>query len=399
VTLFDELIRKETGSRGYAQPSYDFLNQSAWPECAQIRSLLESWFSEYPEPGRAELLTRFRSQTDREHHSAFFELFLYHLLSMTAGTIEIHPEIEGTQKRPDFAVTSPVQRVFVEATTVEEDLPHDPRAERRRQRVLDALSGIKSPDFRLHLEESGVPRSDPRQIRVQHSIREWLNTLRWEDVVSEVQREGLDSAPTREFDFEGYHLRIWAIPKGPGLRNLEGESAIGSSMPQAARWMRNGERIRKAITGKASRYGRLQDPYIIAINALDFFVNSETIFEALFGQEIVQVRTFADGSTKTINTRDFDGAWLYKGRPIYTRVSGILVFTRLHPWNVHKASVALYHNPWAECPYSGSLTELSTFSLEGDSYLRKEGKTVGDLLSIKSDWLEGGIREDENGTG
>ncbi|WP_035644867.1 hypothetical protein [Bradyrhizobium sp. ORS 285] len=57
----------------------------------------------YPAKTRDELIARFRSTINDQHHSAFFELFLYHfLLARGCKVLEIEPALPHTTKSPDL---------------------------------------------------------------------------------------------------------------------------------------------------------------------------------------------------------------------------------------------------------------------------------------------------------
>jgi len=47
--LFDEIERKDTGPEPESEAEYEYINRSARPDAQKIRSLLEDWFSRYPE--------------------------------------------------------------------------------------------------------------------------------------------------------------------------------------------------------------------------------------------------------------------------------------------------------------------------------------------------------------
>jgi hypothetical protein len=55
---------------------------------------IDAWLSSYPETHRDGLIARFRATIDYQHRSAFFELFLYHLLlARGCKMIEIEPKL------------------------------------------------------------------------------------------------------------------------------------------------------------------------------------------------------------------------------------------------------------------------------------------------------------------
>jgi len=117
MRLFDNIVRSYLGPAQYAEPKFRYLNRSGRIEVDRIRQELERWFSRYPNAGKRDLRERFRSTSNSNHQSAFFELFLHELLLKLGCMVEIHPETNtGMRKRPDFLVKPPkVGRFYMEA--------------------------------------------------------------------------------------------------------------------------------------------------------------------------------------------------------------------------------------------------------------------------------------------
>jgi hypothetical protein len=112
MKLFDDMKRDDEGPASYSEPKFGYLNRSARPAFLAIRTVLEGWFSSYPEAHRKDLHGRFRSSDDTQHRSAFFELFLHELLLRLGCRAEIHPSVAGTSKSPDFLVESKIDGMF-----------------------------------------------------------------------------------------------------------------------------------------------------------------------------------------------------------------------------------------------------------------------------------------------
>lgn len=142
--------------------------------------------------------------------------------------------------------------------------------------------------------------------------------------------------------------------------------------------------LRDSIVDKAGRYGQLGLPYIIAMNALDP-VDQDDILDALFGQEQYTL-TFSETDrsqpTNAQMSRKPNGVWTSPAGPRYTRVSGLLVATRFSIWDIAQASVRLYHNPWAEKPYSSRLARLSQAIPEGNHLTFFEGGSLASILGL-----------------
>lgn len=81
--IFDEIERTDHRQSAHAEGTFDFLNRVADPVFERERSLIESWFGAYPSgapddsEARRELRCRFRSKSDIDFSSAFWELYLH----------------------------------------------------------------------------------------------------------------------------------------------------------------------------------------------------------------------------------------------------------------------------------------------------------------------------------
>lgn len=105
--------------------------------------------------------------------------------------------------------------------------------------------------------------------------------------------------------------------------------------------------IRKAGQSKSKKYGRLELPYIIAMNVIEQFTREWSVVDALFGREAVRHIAYLDGSEKIEQVREFDGLWLNKQGPINENISAVLAFLGLKPWNLATVESILIENPFA----------------------------------------------------
>jgi hypothetical protein len=131
-------------------------------------------------------------------------------------------------------------------------------------------------------------------------------------------------------------------------------------------------------------------PYVIAVNILGKFTNESEIKNALFGNLICNV-IFTEESglpLEYVPYRKPDSLWIKKSSPINTRVSAILFTNKLTPWNIPKAEVCLYHNPWAKIPYSSVLTCFPQMVPQNNKLVPIDGKSLGDIFKLPLNWPE-----------
>jgi hypothetical protein len=141
--------------------------------------------------------------------------------------------------------------------------------------------------------------------------------------------------------------------------------------------------IRDKISKKAGRYGQLGTAYIIAVNCLGGFgTSTPDQIRALFGDE-KPVFSRVSGNLKL--SGKVNAAWYGPNGVKNKRLSGVLL-TRVFPWNLPIAEVTLFHNPWADFPYDGPLTQFPRVQLSHDKLISIPGKSFGSILSLEDGW-------------
>ena len=80
MSIFDDIPREDLEPPSSDETQFAYLNRSGRPAAARVREQVDTWFAAYPETHRETLAGRFRSAIDDQHRSAFFELFLNHLV-------------------------------------------------------------------------------------------------------------------------------------------------------------------------------------------------------------------------------------------------------------------------------------------------------------------------------
>ena len=95
---------------------YDECGRSGYDE---LRSTLNRWLSEIPQEPRIELISRMQNAGNAAFGAALCELMVHALLVRLHHRVAVHPPIQGTEKRPDFAVIDDKGKVvcYVEVKT------------------------------------------------------------------------------------------------------------------------------------------------------------------------------------------------------------------------------------------------------------------------------------------
>lgn len=379
MSAFDDMARTDIEPACHLISRADYLNASARPEAVRVRAFVDRLVEQYPAPDRDALIRRLRSRDDSRHRSAWFELLLHGLMVARGFTIiAVEPKLAGG-RAPDFLVGAPDGReFFLEATVAEGESGANPGADRRLRDVLQAIDGVQSQDFFLSLHHCGVPAQPIRLKHLRSQVQRFINGLDYDTVVADFAAGRL-TMPFR-FAEHGLILRITVVPKN--LRRAGGR-AIGDRMLSGG-VVQPHLPIKAAVESKASRYGQLDRPYIIAVNALEQCANADAAIEALFGTNRVVMTE--DGDHALASNRD--GAWIGPDGPVHTRVSAVLSTERLSPWDVGDRPMRLIHNPWAARPILDLPVGVAVRQVAAKRLSITPGQTLAEIFGLPPGWPE-----------
>ena len=387
MRLFDAHLPDSLQSGGFSEPTYSRLNRSARPGLQFVRGFLEDWFERYPASHKPELRARFRSSSNYHHNSAFFELFLHQLLLSLGCSVEIHPPLTETSRSPDFHVDLGGNHPFyLEAAVATYQSAEDAAAEARLHQLYDVLNRhVDSTDFFIWVEVNRAPDAPPPARRIARFLNDHLREIDPDEVTITYETKGDEALPSWAFIHEGWSVLFRPIPKKPHARGKPGVRPLGM-FSSPARLVDHRTPLRDAITDKASAYGEFDEPYVVALNALEM-IDEIDVLDALFGKEQVTVRFSPDNPDQSITTstsRVPDGVWMSPSGPTNTRLSAVVIAYRLRPWSLGEASIRLYHNPWAARTYQSALTRLPQAIPREGRYDYVDGKQAIEVLGI--DW-------------
>jgi hypothetical protein len=389
MKLFDQFQRTDYETARYAESLFTYMNRTARDEFEEVRKKLETWFSHYPVSEQIEMRARFRSDTNAQHQSAFFELLLHEVLRVLGCEITPHPTLPNVPRTPDFLV-EPLDGppFYIEAVLATNESADEAAAQARINIVYDVVDRkVDSSNLFLWIDVEGAPESPPSANRIASFLNKRLAKLDPDEVAILYETEGMASVPSWRYEHDGWILNFQPIPKKPEARNKKGARPIGAQST-GVRWVDHRTPIRDAIKKKASRYGKLELPYVIAVNALEF-VDEIDIMEALFGKEQFTISFSQSHPLERVDTqmsRVPDGAWTSYTGPRNTRISAVLLATKLSPWHLSRGKVCLYHNPWAQKPYSSILTRLPQAVLKGNRMKNIDGESIGSILGLPNSW-------------
>ena len=385
--IFDTGPWDIAGGADHLVSQFEYLNRSQRDEAARVRDVVEDMFSRYPLHAQEALRLRLRSSEDNAHLSAAFELLLHELL-LRAGCriLAVEPALEGTSRSPDFhAQTRVGERFYVEATLATGRSKVEEGADRRLRETLQAIDSAHSPDFFLDVHITGTPSAPVSRRRLKRDLESWLGSVDY-DQIAEQSVEAPTASPVFVHEECGACFRISVVPRRETRGTTEpGRSIAGRMLAPLS--VQPQDPIRSAILGKAGRYGELDAPYIIAVNALSTYAREDDVIDALFGTEIVRVRRTVDGFEDSIS-RDVDGVWQGPNGPTRRRVSAILSTERLTPWSLGQRRARLAVNPWARRPLTASPLDTDFWRVRDGVLERTAGASIAQLLDLSDGWPE-----------
>ncbi|NQT22095.1 MAG: hypothetical protein HQ579_01510 [Candidatus Omnitrophica bacterium] len=386
MTLFDDIARDYDGPALYNEPKFAYYNRSNREAIGRIRHLLEEWFLHYPVDHQTELRSKFRSDINAHHYSAFFELIIYELLLRLNYKVTIHPDIDGSERKPDFlAESSKCESFYIEAVLATDKSAREIAEEARMGEVYDALNRMESPNFFIEMEIIGAPKTPPSAKKIKAFLANQLKHLNPDDIAALWQSDDREKVPHWNYEHDGWKIIFYPIPKSPKGRSKPGSRPIGVILNGKFSVLDSHSAIRDTIIAKANRYGKLEWPYVIAVNALGEDVKNIDIMNALFGEEQI-VANFGWGPKKHKHTRARNGVWIGEPGIQYTGISAILIAHPLLPYNIPKAPIRLYHNPWARKKYSSNLTCLPQSVPQENRLEPIEGKPLGAIFNLSPEW-------------
>src|SRR5260370_533741 len=388
--IFDQTERNDKRSRFFNESSFAYYNISARPGFVAIRELIEKWYAEFPDVGKADIRGRLRSGKETDFRSAFFELYLYQLCQCLGFSVAIYPGMSNHARKthPDFILSRDGQpTLYIEATLAQE--PQSTLAARRRQAELeDAINRLQCPDFFLLLDTSGTATENIPVAKAQKMLQRWLNVLNVEQVIKDVEMKGDAALPTFADSYGGLRITITARPKSFDNRGNSSIRPLGAVMPDELLDWDTNEDIRSAVLRKAKCYGDLKLPYIIAINVINDLFDFDDIVDALFGQPIVEVLRGPQGTSQRRLVHGGNGAWRGTTEARNMIVSGLLITNNLIPTTIGIETPLLIHNPWAEKPFSSDAWQLPQRSIDASTgkIVSHPGLQARDILGIPEPW-------------
>jgi hypothetical protein len=388
MALFEEKARTRMEPERPGEDDYSFYDSAAQPEYEVYRELLNGWMKEMSQQGQKELLPRFRRNESLEYQTALAELTTHAALKNEGYAIEVHPQNEQTERKPDFLVrdTNGAPVAYVEVTTF------GPSKDfiGKHKRAADIYNGIDKAKLpagcRLGLDIVKHGAETPSLRKLRDSIEKWSASFK------EIKA---DDPPSKIFEIDDWKIEV--ILFGGFRGDIESTRAMATARGDA-RIVSAETEIRQALSTKGKRYGELSAPYLIVVADCKEELagskhNDDALIDAVFGTVVTQTTVLQNGEHETKDVRLDNGYWGHPGTARHKNVSGVLLLPKPHLWDLRndRWQPLLIRNPWADRPLSEGFLPLPGYSVDAEGEITKtSGSPLAKILKLPEVWPPAG---------
>jgi hypothetical protein len=335
----------------------------------RVRELLDAWFDELATAQLDAFRSRLLSGNEQLSISAFWELYLHAALLRSGLRMDYEPALAGSAKRPDYLVHDTCGAFYLEARYLGEPRERV-REDKLAKPLMDRLRELDSSAFTLDVQIPKRGRSPIRTVEIVAEVERWLKQLDRKQVQSLIAEHGLRANRPLLIDNGDWRFRVTAMPSPDTLAGTQRRGGAVAIFPGRSAWGGDAKRIVRVLKDKASRYGELGRPYVIALASNDPFADVEEIAAALFGAQ--------DGH------RPQSGLW---ERGTASRVSAVITARNLVPTSVAVVEPLLWKNTNASRPFTAELPFVAAASGSGENIVVVErGVAVHDHFGVDSQW-------------
>lgn len=377
--LFDEIERTDPSPAWPAEDSFSFLNRADGPTWRRQRELLDCFYGAFPDPS-GDLRARFRSRDPRQHYPAWWELYVHALFKALGFDVTVHPNVPGTPGHPDFLVERGPASLYIEAATVFSGMVSRSRTSRTVAALEDVIDRMDASTFSVALRVDRVGTSTPPLTDVREQISAWAATLDPNEV------DKADPASLsfwKAFEFKhGWTISLRPMVWAPKHRGCPDNRFLGLRVANAG-FVDDVPKLRNAITRKGKRYGTPDKPLLVAVLAVNGFVDDRALVGALFGSEAVR---FDRAPEHQRIVRNRDGVWIGSRGVARRRISGVLFGVGILPHTVASAWPTLWHHFDPTFPLTTHFPFRATHLVDDALESLQASESASRVFGLPGDW-------------
>jgi hypothetical protein len=370
--FFGNWARSDPLPMRHNETTFRFLDRVDDPYFAAVRAVINDWIARYPQPNVNWLMTRLRSESEQEQMGAWWELYLYDVMTAAGWAMELEPEVLETPNRPDFLARRPPGAFYLEATSSNPSI-QKVAEQNRLAAVLEFIANTQISGFFLDVHWDRIGPGSPSVGGLREELTRWLGGLSREQVLADYARGGVFALPTRTWSKHGWKVSFMAYPWGErALTRSTRLPTLGAEGPGYAEIVDQTSPMERAFKAKHKRYGSLPDPFVLAyVSRGDHPATELTFLNALLGP-------LRGGP---------DGCWYARGQPINQDISAVIAGYEVRPSNFLRVIPSVFTNPWAITPFKEVLPwPTVVLAPDGSESQRDAGKPLHALLGLPPEW-------------
>lgn len=348
--LFEEGFRESTEFKRIGETDYQYLDRSSRPGTPIIRSLLNSWFSLYPENAKPNFLARIKSK--KNFAGAFYELFLLGLFTSMGFFVEVEPLTQENKRIPDFLLHKDQWQIIAEATSNKYSVSEQVAHFNIRKQIIEELNQLDLNNIRLIINKLIVySDSKPSTKSLKKRLQDHCNNLDSQSFTD------FGLLVTKELDFTYEEKGNFSFSTSFYL-DISGSRKLRRTVFSDSYDIGKDEtnvKLSSSIKEKKTRYGNMDRPYIICVNFPNTIPNPDDLFFMLFPSDL-GIKSEANWCSE----------FAFKNSPRNTSLSAIIV-SFVMPINMGNPQIWLFKNPKADFPVDDYLFPFNIYEI-------KEGK-------------------------
>ena len=387
LMIFESKERKGIKPLLRGEHLFDFYDRMEGNAFDAYRERINLWASDLPVEA-ADIIARMRSRDDQNYDTALAELIIYQTFRRLSFCLTFHPEVIDENNHPDFLISnsSGEKTAYLEVTTINRPA-YDVGRDNREGVVFGALNSIEiAADLRLvySVEEFGA--ASPSAKKLCRAVMQWVEEH------ADAARAGQHI--TRDFQFHDWRIKLGLLGGASEKLDTSKIALWGSIAGKFVGQLEQLNSLKKSLNLKASRYGTLDLPYIIAVfdrtDTLAWFESdfAGNVAESLFGTEVHEDIMLTSGKVIGGGIRDIDGWFGCLETPKHSNVSAVIVFPEVSLWCFSKkrGQPIFVRNPWATHPITSDLLPIRHLIMTRTDWKLTAGQRMSEILGFPSPW-------------
>lgn len=282
---------------------------------------VQTWAMQYPKKHKRDIMGRLLEQA--QFNDAFIELFLFTLFTHLGYSVDVHPDICGDTRHPDFLVTKGHHSFFLEAKVDYNMSSKERNRKNQIEKLKGALSKKGNPGLGLIIRDFSIIN----QNKPEPSIRGLIRNIRIRAEILKRESWSINNPfekSDEEFEYNSQNLSCrYSFFSLPNALAASSEAAIIDASFKATTPNYH-ETLLESVLLKANGYAIDNKPYLICIYEMNAAVDEFGVARALLGEQKIQLGYNQAGELVSESHYRLPNGFFTSERRL--GVSGVLVF-------------------------------------------------------------------------